>query len=281
MEVEVPGMDQPVVAGVDGSDSSLEAVDWAADLAARHGRALRLVHASLWERYEGGGTRAREVLAAAERRAAGRRPDVKLSLDTVAEAPVDALLGEAIEAFVLVVGHRGRGPLTSAMLGSVSLGVAGRAPCPVTVVRGSALARAGRFGRVVLGVDATEQGRFAVDFAFAEAGARGCELRAVHAWRGPGPGPEEDVDATEAATDAEERLERAVGPAAAAHPGVPLALETVDGPPRPALLHAAEAADLLVLGAHQRRGAPGLHLGLVGHALLHYAACPVTVAPQP
>lgn len=44
----------PLVVGVDGSDSSLEAVDWAADEAARPGLSLRLFYASLWERYEGG-----------------------------------------------------------------------------------------------------------------------------------------------------------------------------------------------------------------------------------
>ncbi|WP_448316081.1 universal stress protein, partial [Streptomyces sp. CO7] len=43
----------PLVVGVDGSEQSLGAVDWAADEAALRGLPLRLVHASLWERYEG------------------------------------------------------------------------------------------------------------------------------------------------------------------------------------------------------------------------------------
>ncbi|MGV9237311.1 universal stress protein, partial [Streptomyces nigra] len=43
-------MTLPLVVGVDGSDPSLVAVDWAADEAVRHGLTLRLVHASLWER---------------------------------------------------------------------------------------------------------------------------------------------------------------------------------------------------------------------------------------
>ncbi|MGW0654357.1 universal stress protein, partial [Streptomyces umbrinus] len=43
----------PIVVGVDGSEPSLHAVDWAADEAVRHGVPLRVVHASLWERYEG------------------------------------------------------------------------------------------------------------------------------------------------------------------------------------------------------------------------------------
>ncbi|GHC47515.1 hypothetical protein GCM10010309_02500 [Streptomyces violaceochromogenes] len=46
-------MDLPLVAGVDGSEPSLRAVDWAADEAALRGVPLRLVNASLWERYEG------------------------------------------------------------------------------------------------------------------------------------------------------------------------------------------------------------------------------------
>lgn len=46
-------MELPLVVGVDGSESSLLAVDWAVAEAVRHGVPLRLVHASLWERYEG------------------------------------------------------------------------------------------------------------------------------------------------------------------------------------------------------------------------------------
>ncbi|MFJ8942831.1 universal stress protein [Streptomyces sp. NPDC102395] len=39
-------MDLPLVVGADGSDSSLTAVDWAVDEAARHGLTLHIVHAS-------------------------------------------------------------------------------------------------------------------------------------------------------------------------------------------------------------------------------------------
>ena len=45
-------MDQPVIVGVDGSESSLRAVDWAADEAALREVPLHVVYASLWERYE-------------------------------------------------------------------------------------------------------------------------------------------------------------------------------------------------------------------------------------
>ncbi len=45
----VERMELPLVVGVDGSDFSLAAVDWAVDEAIRRGLPLRLVHAALPE----------------------------------------------------------------------------------------------------------------------------------------------------------------------------------------------------------------------------------------
>ncbi|HEY3479665.1 MAG TPA: universal stress protein, partial [Streptomyces sp.] len=47
-------MNKPLIVGVDGSDSSLRAIDWAAAEAARFDLPLRLVYGSMWERYEEG-----------------------------------------------------------------------------------------------------------------------------------------------------------------------------------------------------------------------------------
>jgi len=49
--------------------------------------------------------------------------------------PADVLIEVSRRAALLVVGHRGRGPLTSALLGSVGLHCVLHAVCPVTVVR--------------------------------------------------------------------------------------------------------------------------------------------------
>lgn len=275
-------MELPVVVGVDGSTSGFEALDWAADHAVRHGRGLRAVFALSKERYDvvtremtlgrpEDEESARQVLAAAERRAAQRQPDLKVALDVLPQEPVPALLDEGRGAFALVVGNRGRGTLAQLLLGSVGLGVAGRATCPTVVVRGQAQQREGRFGRVVLGVDGSEQGAVAARFAFREAEARGSALTAVHAWHGL-PGPQDEADAL---------LDTALGPVMPAHPDVRLSRKVVETPTRSALLREAESADLLVVGAHSRRaGGVGLRLGLVSHALLHHAACPVAVIPH-
>ncbi len=286
----------PLVVGVDGSDSSLEAVDWAVDEAARLGLPLRLVHASLWERYEGGlpsfGTdrpaeevMAEHVAASCAERARLRDPEVKVSSDVLPDDPVSALLHAAHESSVLVTGSRGRGGIAGMLLGSVSLTVAARAVCPVVVVRGAERNRQGSLGRVVVGLGDSTEGSAAVRFAFREAEARGCGLHAVRAWRRPTP---EHVDhpliADGAAGAGEEHalalLADALRDAAGSHPQVEVRRQAVEGPAHKVLLDASSEADLVVVGARRRHGHVGLQLGRVAHTLLHHAGCPVAVVPQ-
>jgi nucleotide-binding universal stress UspA family protein len=278
-------VDHPVVVGVDGSDSSLEAVDWAVDEAARHGRALRIVHGSRWGRYDGFGRGtgrpesrivADNVVAAAEQRAVQRRPETKVSGQVVPNDPVDALVEEGRSAFALVVGSRGLGTLIGMLLGSVSLEVAGRAACPTVVVRGAEPNRRGDFGRVVLGVGEESAGSAAVAFAFHETGVRGGELRAVHAWRLPGDAPDGVVERARA----EDVLSGALSAPETTHGEIRVRREALEGSPRHVLLEAAASADLLIVGARGRRGLVSLELGPVNHAVLHHAPCPVAVVPR-
>ncbi|WP_183091321.1 universal stress protein [Streptomyces radicis] len=277
----------PIVVGVDGSDCSQLAVDWAVDAAARHGRVLRLVYATQAERYERGASPSgedrgddaetgRELLVAARERAGVRRPGVPISAEVRDLTPVNALVREGREGTVLVVGSRGRGPLTTMFLGSVGLGVAARASCPVVVVRGERPALEGQFGRVVVGVSGARGEGAAIDFAFREADAWNVELRAVHAW--PGVATEDAGQAEEA--EARAVLARAVADASGRHPEVRTDLETVAGAPRSTLLWKAGSADLLVVGVRDRHGEDGLRLGLISHALVHTAPCPVAVVPR-
>ncbi|MFF9901384.1 universal stress protein [Streptomyces longispororuber] len=330
-------MELPVVVGVDGSEPSLRAVDWAVDEAALHGVPLRLVYASLWERYEGPALaqalgkptereRADAIVVSAAARAERRNPDVKISAEAVRADAVGALLREGRNASMVVVASRGRGGLAELLLGSVSLGVAARASCPVIVLRDGRApgARTRAEQRIVLGVGDTT-GEAAVRFAFQEAADRYACLHAVHAWRCPAPGtPHAPLTAAEPVGDlarhaadrvpvrdqgtpaadrvppapdrvphapdrvptcdheqqATDRLEEALRDAAREHPSVRVRRRPVEGGARTALLRAAAAADLLVVGARRRRGHLGLQLGRVAHAVLHHSACPVAVVPQ-
>ncbi|MEU9166363.1 universal stress protein [Streptomyces sp. NPDC048420] len=281
----------PIVVGVDGSEPSLRAADWAADEAVLRGVPLRIVNACLWERYEGaalahdlgegaGRVLPQDVVRGAVRRAGARQPDLKVTFEVVFEEPEYALVRESRDASLLVTGTRGRGGMAEALLGSVSLTVAGHAHCPVVVVRGSHdnQARSGRHGRIVVGVGDTA----AVNFAVEEAERRGVPVEAIRAWRCPA---HENTDHP-LLTGEPARLheQEAVETLDAALQYVPADAElrrrTVEGPAGDALVAASHQADLLVVGARRRPRHFGLQLGRVAHRVLHHSACPVTIVPE-
>ena len=288
-------MELPLVVGVDGSEPSLRAVDWAADEAALRDLPLRLVYASLWERYEGTAladdlgessdqVMAEDIVETAARRVRSRRPDVKVTTDVLPEEPEYALVRESRTATAMVLGSRGRSSLAEALLGSVSVTVAGHAHCPVIVLRGSHDNRAvpGRHGRIVVGVGEKSADAAAMRFAVEEARRRGAPLEAVRAWRCPA---HETTDhpllAGEPARLHEERAAEVLEVALRDVPAdVEVHRRTVEGHARQVLLGASADAYLLVVGARRRDGHYGLQLGRVAHVVLHHSACPVAVVPQ-
>ncbi|OLZ73688.1 universal stress protein [Streptomyces sp. IMTB 2501] len=287
-------MELPLVVGVDGSEPSLRAVDWAADEAALRGLPLRLVYASLWERYEGVSlaqdldkpteqVMAEDIVDAAARRAHRRQADVKVTTDVVPEEPEYALVRESRSASAMVLGSRGRSGMAEALLGSVSMTVAGHAHCPVIVLRGGHdnQVRSGA-GRILLGVGEKDADSAAVRFAVEEAQRRGVPLEAVRAWRCPAhESTDHPLLSGEPARLHEERARAELD---AALPDVPAGVEvqcrTVEGHARRVLLDASYGADLLVVGARRRESSFGLQLGRVAHAVLLHSACPVAVVPQ-
>ncbi|MEU6096896.1 universal stress protein [Streptomyces sp. NPDC047079] len=284
-------MELPLVVGVDGSEPSLIAVDWAVDEAARHGLPLRLVYGSLWERYEGGSPsdaehrsaerRVGDVVDRAAECARRRNPAVAVSADVLPEDAVSALLHEARSATALITGSRGRGGLKGLLLGSVGLAVAARAHCPVIVVRGDRAGLTGAHERILLGAGDPDSTAEAVRFAFREAEARACVLDVVRAWRRPAH------ETTEHHTPVRLHEQRAslqidilLREQATAHPDVRVRPDTVEGPARTVLLKRSAAADLVIIGARRAKAHFGLQLGRVGHTLLHHADCPVAIVPQ-
>ncbi|MFF7645851.1 universal stress protein [Streptomyces canus] len=287
---------EPVVVGVDGSEPSLRAADWAADEAVLRGVPLRVVYASLWERYEGTSlardvgepseqVMAEDIVDSAARRTRRRHPDLKVTGEVLAEEPEYALVREARSASALVVGTRGRSGIAETLLGSVSLTVAAHADCPVIVLRGSHDNQAAPpvHGRVVVGIGGrAKESAVVVRFAAEEARRRGVPLEAVRAWRCPA---HETTDHPLLAGEpARLHEERAVEELEAALQDVPADVDvrrrTVEGHARRVLVDASYEADLLVVGARRREGHIGLQLGRVAHAALHHSACPVAVVPH-
>ena len=142
--------DKLIIVGVDGSDSSLQALRWAARLAVLTGAALEAVTAWDFPPFYGTGgwtppiealyptDLGRKVLdeAIAQAFGAGAQPPVEIGKRVVQGSPARVLIDASAKASLLVVGNRGHSALGEAALGSVGLACVHHAACPVTIVHG-------------------------------------------------------------------------------------------------------------------------------------------------
>lgn len=280
-----------VVVGVDGSQSALSAVRWAAVEARSLHRPLRLVHATVWplithpappgvpahyqavmvEAARGWLEGAREV---AEQVAPGVR--VHEQITTGDAGPV--LLTESAEAREIVVGSRGLGGFTGMLVGSIAVVLTQHAQCPVVVVREDG----DPSGPVVVGVDGTPASEKAVGYAFDAAGRAQAPLHALHTWSDVGVGelwgPSPSLLDWETIEQDEQRLlaERLAG-WREQYPDVTVQREVQRERPAHALRAAGRRARLLVVGSRGRGGFTGMLLGSTSRTLVHHAPCPLAV----
>ncbi|MGH4006689.1 MAG: universal stress protein [Pseudonocardiaceae bacterium] len=281
-----------VVAGVDGSESALAAVRWAAREAARRRLPLRLVHAFDWPNIRHIGDPglgvdyhevllrvAREQVSAAAGAAAAAAPGVEVEQQVEVGFPIPVLEAESRHAQLLVLGNRGLGGVTSLLVGSVAVALAAHAACPVVVVRGAELVAASAQLPVLVGVDGTPRSEAAIAFAFDAADAYRAPLVALHTWwdvlLDPTMDPLIDWEAIEAA-EQEVLAERLAG-WKEKYPDVQVQRIVTRDRPAHQLLEQAQRAQLVVVGSRGRGAFSGLLLGSVSHALLHHAPCPVAV----
>jgi len=147
---EEQAREEKIVVGVDGSEQSRRALRWAVRQAGFTHAVVEAVMA--WEPpFSGWGSAvpvaeeahladlARKALAENIEKAVGTQPPVEIRLRVGEGTPAWVLLAAANEqASLLVVGHRGLGGFTGALLGSVGQYCVQHAPCPVVVVRDTA-----------------------------------------------------------------------------------------------------------------------------------------------
>ncbi len=134
-----------IVVGVDGSEPSKHALRWALEEAHVADATVKAVTAWQLPDESRGLVPHRETFAASEN--AARHALEETVRDVASEGqnvpeiivregdPADILLDEAEGARLLVVGNRGHGRLTEALLGSVGQHVIEHAACPVVVTR--------------------------------------------------------------------------------------------------------------------------------------------------
>jgi nucleotide-binding universal stress UspA family protein len=287
-------MTRPITAGVDGTEESLAALQWAGREAVRRGLPLRVVHA--WRYAESPAVADRdtqqgwvsEAVAQAVRGVSERHPELAVSVDLVEGGAVEALVRAAAEAELLVLGSRGQGPVLGFLLGSVGQQVIAETGRPVVLVRAGASPAAEAAGRdVVVGQHGgPEDSAAALRFAFETAAARGAAVRAVRAWTLPpvfaySPGSLKLLDDAGGLEPYEtQALAEALQPWRERFPDVPVAEQVEMGSAGQVLLSLAERAQLMVVGRRAHRTAVGARIGSVAHGVLHHADCPVAVVPH-
>lgn len=277
---------EPVVVGVDGSEESLQAAQWAALEAERRGSLLRIVTVAAMParmRAQPGPPRTvadelQEYYAKAVEAAVTRVRQVAPGLDTdtrMLSGPAALAIAQAGSgAALLVVGARGVGGFTALLLGSVSRYVATNAPCPVVVVREQTDAIQ---HEIAVGVRDPQDYSPALEFAFEEAALHGAELVAVHSCHRflPGfAGSVTDADGTD--TDTMTRsLAEILNGWRDKYPAVTVRPDVVRGHPAQVLAEYSARADLVVIGRHGSGASPSI--GSVQHAMLNHARGPVAI----
>lgn len=254
-----------VVVGFDGSADAAAAVEWAACEAEARDSSLRVL--TCWSvpaevDYYGIGARQAESMAAVVKTAQQRHRGLVICSAATPLDPRDALISEAADADLLVLGSPEVGGAKKLLLGSVARTAARRSPCPVVVVRGSSPQP---LRNIVVALDGSSASDAALDWACGEASIHHAELRVLHAW-------DRGIGRAEAQRIVDEAMERCRQRTTCSVIG-----EVIDGPPGITLTRAGRDADLLAIGSRGRSGFKTAIFGSVALWVAEHADCPVAV----
>jgi nucleotide-binding universal stress UspA family protein len=194
-------------------------------------------------------------------------------------------IAETANADLVVLGARGLGAIQEMLLGSVSLGVAREAPCPVLVCKGAPR----DVGAVTVGIDGSAHARRALAWIAALPLRASTRLRlvgVVEPERYPSTAPGIVRASLRAALDALE-AERRAALERTIEAALPIVkdwsasteVSVVTGKPGDVIVREAgqHGSDLIVLGARGLGTVKRLLLGSVSESVVRHAACPVLV----
>ncbi len=290
-----------IVAGVDLSVPSEQALDRAAALAQLNNALLVMVNAQaddapiehvdnevLKQLGEvSAAVRAEEAKRLAEKVQALTARGIRVELVHRAGPPGEVVseVAKEREAELIVIGTHGHTGLQRFLLGSVATSVLRHAPCDVLVCRGTT--GPSPFLRPIVATDFSPAAARALRNAAALT-SHGAPIEIVHAWQLPAGSwgatllgqarfPWSTVrDAV--LNSAQAQADKLV--AASQDLGHPLHVQLIQGPPQSVITDAAEqgAHDLIAIGTHGHRGFRRLLLGSVAESVIRHAPCSVLVA---
>lgn len=198
-------------------------------------------------------------------------------------APVPDLASRAEGSRMVVLQHRRLSRLRRFFAGSTVKGLAARAGVPVVSVPEGWVPEL-RTPHVTVGVQDAQEAQTVLLAAFTEAALRRGRLTLVHAtWLDNGFDIPVLVDPTErerARQHFSDEFTPLLEARAVEFPDVEVDVKVSFIRPTEALIDAAAASDLLVLGRRHHLMPRGSHLGPVARTVLDHAPCPVMFAPE-
>lgn len=297
IETDSPLRPGSIVAAVDGSPHADQALAWAAEEARLTGRPLTIVHV---ERVLGSAERgwlaqagiplsqitqeirhdSTELLHRARTEASMAAPAVEADLVLRLGDAREKLMELANQASMIVLGSRGRGPVSSLVLGSVSIAVSRHATCPVVVVRPRQ--DIARLRGVLVGTDGTARSTSTLEAAFREASFHGLPLTVVHCqWESlSAPGGWRAVPPSDRFyAGAQVRVAEVLAGLRDKFPDVQVDVEIFAGHVDQCLADLSREHDLTVIGRHARALLERVGSFSLTTAVVEHACGPVLVVP--
>lgn len=292
-----------IVVGIDGSEQSICALIWAAREAKVRKSTLHLVTAYTVPIFAASGLDGgyatvdddviRQGAEAVLREAAAKVAHLDVELDARVENgdAAGVLLELSESAELLVFGSRGRGGFLGRLLGSVSSALPAHSTCPTVTVPLSCAARLGEAETakkdlpevanvITVGVDGSDQARFAVLVAAEQAERYGATLRiicAVQPYTGSLAWIPAPVDRDALFAEIQTQLDAGEKWLRNHFPKLPMQIELVEGSAVDVLVKASETSELIVMGTRGRGGFAGMLLGSTTDGVRHHSKGPVMV----
>ncbi|WP_104086982.1 universal stress protein [Arthrobacter sp. GMC3] len=292
-----------IVVGIDGSEQSNCALIWAAREAKLRNSHLHLVTAYTVPIFAASGLDGgyatvdddviRQGAEAVLREAAAKVADLDVELDARVENgdAAGVLLELSETAELLVFGSRGRGGFIGRLLGSVSSALPAHAKCPTVTIPLSCAPRLGEGdpGKkparevekvVTVGVDGSDQARYAVLVAAEQAERSGLSLRiicAVKPYTGSLSWMPAPVDRDALFAEIQLQLDAGEKWIRSHFPKLAVEVKLIEGTAVDVLVKASETSELLVLGTRGRGGFAGMMLGSTTDGVRHHVKGPLMV----
>jgi nucleotide-binding universal stress UspA family protein len=287
----------PVIVAYNGSKASRAAAVYAAREASRRRVKLTMIYAHqptpMWgpatpilDDYRWEQDWVHRILTDGRNEVTSAFPELEFDTKIMSGSAAGALIDASATASLVVTGTHSTAGIVGHLAGSVAAQIAAHADAPVIVVRdtdGSRPDSAAAAGRIVVGLDGSDESQRALAFAVDEAVDRVASIEAVYGWCIPDVHDIEPfINRTYILAEEKAKADRLVTEAVSGwsdrYPDLAITHRVVyTSDPVDALLQAAADADLIVVGSRGHGGFLGLRLGSTVDALIRVASVPVAV----